>query len=346
MEGSRVDSTARSLPAYRLVGLSWPFVAVSLGVLLSAVLTLGYLTIRDGSPASMPDSATARPHQPIAAAPSAETVHARVGVYLLDLKRIDLTNNSYDADFYLLLRCQPTCEQVNWELMNGSTVSIVKAEDLPDYKVFRVQATLTEALDLSQFPFDRHHLTIALEDRLLDSRALTFEADPTLTGIDPEVRLASWRLDPRWSVDVRERTYPVFGTSYSQYVFGVTVTRPPLTGLLKGILPGCILLACGLVALFIPVHEAAPRISMTAGALIGSLVFHLNVASGIPAAGYLTLFDRFMLVNYVTLLMGLVAAVAVVCATPMPMRRRRVQRGFLIATPALWLVLQATNALL
>jgi hypothetical protein len=66
----------------------------------------------------------------------------------------------------------------------------------------------------------------------------------------------------------------------------------------------------GLLALLIEERgNIWTRIGINTSALIAAVMFHLNVTSSIPPVGYLTFADKFMMVTYVSLVLGLLSSI-------------------------------------
>lgn len=131
--------------------------------------------------------------QHVAPAPAqAGALQARVGVSLLSVNRLDTSLGSYALDFYLSFRCDQPCNPSEFEFINGHVAASVPEEDTPAYKAFRVQAELAEDLDLHAYPFDRHILVLALEDRVQTRGALAYVVDRQHTAVDPNLILPGW----------------------------------------------------------------------------------------------------------------------------------------------------------
>ena len=135
------------------------------------------------------------------AAPSVQTqepVRVRVGVYLLRVGALDIGAGTFSLDFYLTFTCDRPCETDGFEFTNGRTASVNKQDDLPQYKVYRVLAELSASFDLRSFPFDRHRLSLSLEDQLKPAGELLYVVDPERSGVDPNLIVAGWDVHRDW----------------------------------------------------------------------------------------------------------------------------------------------------
>lgn len=280
-----------------------------------------------------------------------ETV--RVGVDLLDIGRLDTSTGSYTLDFFLIFRCDRPCTPDTFEITNGRALSQTKVIDEPTEKVFRVQATLEAELHLRAFPFDRHTLTLELQDQGRGTDRLVYVADPAITGIGPSVVSPGWSVAPTWRATVADRPFPAIRRTMSHYSFGVDVYRPIFGSIFKGVLPALLMTLVGLLSLLIPIANSFQRITLGTSSLLGVVLYHLTMTSSIPPTGYLTFGDLFMIANYAALIIGLGTSVALMNliaaqgeATDAAVKDRWLQRAqrlrlaSLRSLPVFWLTAQ------
>jgi hypothetical protein len=234
----------------------------------------------------------------------------RVGVYLLNVGRLDIGAGTYTMDFYVSFRCSEDCQPGNFEILNGRA-TVDKNDDEPRFKVFRVRADLVAHFDLRSFPFDSHRLQIAFEDKVLQDNRLVYEPDPDMTGIHPSAVVVGWNLDKKWKVSIDQDRYDVYGQSYSRATFSIGVNRPKLSAFLKNLTPALIITLSGFLALLMGADKATSRLTLTTSALVGSVLFHINMTSSMPPIGYLTFGDRLMMINYIGLVLVLMVNVKV-----------------------------------
>lgn len=237
-------------------------------------------------------------------------IRVKVGIYLLNVGKLDIGAGTYGMDFYISFRCSEDCQPGNFEILNGRA-SIEKNDDEPRFKVFRVRADLVAQLDLRAFPFDAHRLVISLEDKVLQDNRLVYEPDMQMTGVHPSAVVVGWSLDKQWQVRIDRDSYEVYGQSYSRATFSIGAQRPKLSAFLKNLTPALIITLSGFLALLMGADKATSRLTLTTSALVGSVLFHINMTSSMPPIGYLTFGDRFMMINYVGLVLVLMVNVKV-----------------------------------
>src|SRR5258706_14034069 len=99
-----------------------------------------------------------------------------VGIDVARLSKLEVGPGTFEADFLVSIHCKaPPCKPSLY-LYNGEIKG--KPELLVDddlHIVYRVKAELTAYVELNEFPFDKHILTIELGDR--DALDVKIEVD-------------------------------------------------------------------------------------------------------------------------------------------------------------------------
>ena len=241
---------------------------------------------------------------------AAEPVKVYVGVYVLNLGKFELATGAYTVDFYLSLRSQEPVEMGDFELMNGRAATVDKLIDTPTEKFYRIQANLSQNLDLRRYPFDEHLLTIEIEDKRRTVDELVYVVDEQSCGVDPGVIVVGWRL-AGWEAKVLAHEYEIYGETYSRFVFGLRIQRVILNAVIKSFLPIACMVLVGFLSLLLAPDKVTTRLSLNISTLLGAVMFHVNLTASIPPVGYLTLADRIMIVTYVVLVVILFSGVAI-----------------------------------
>jgi hypothetical protein len=241
---------------------------------------------------------------------AAEPVKVYVGVYVLNLGKFELATGAYTVDFYLSLRSQEPVEMGDFEFMNGRAATVDKLIDTPTEKFYRIQANLSQNLDLRRYPFDEHLLTIEIEDKRRTVDELVYVVDEQNCGVDPGVIVVGWRL-AGWEAKVLAHDYEIYGETYSRFVFGLRIQRVILNAVIKSFLPIACMVLVGFLSLLLAPDKVTTRLSLNISTLLGAVMFHVNLTASIPPVGYLTLADRIMIATYVVLVLILFSGVAI-----------------------------------
>jgi hypothetical protein len=310
------------------------------------------------TPAAVPTTPAADPTTPAAVptapAPSASAgpvvkgppLRVQVGIFLLNVGRLDTSTGTYTMDFYLTMRCDRPCDPEPFELANGRITFQQLQEVLPNYKAFRIQAALSVGMDLRRYPFDRHSLGLVLEDSNRDSSALVYSADPQRSLFAADLQVAGWELSPGGvKARVEPQYYLIFDQTYSHYVASIEIHRPLIASLVKGLLPAVIMTMCGLISLLMSADKFNQRLSLSTSSLLGTVIYHLTMTSAIPPVAYLTFADRFMIGNYSCLLLTVVTTMLLMHFIDRSdvARTEWVRKWGLRVVPLLWASLQVIN---
>ncbi|MEM3172451.1 MAG: hypothetical protein QXE82_02810 [Candidatus Nitrosotenuis sp.] len=231
-----------------------------------------------------------------------------IGVYLLNVGKVDLQTGSYDLDFYMWIRSNEadfTQSKPSFEFMNGRvTTETITVE--PHYYEIRVKGTFLKNMNFQKYPFEQLFLTVEVEG-IDDINSIVFVPDLEASGIDSLVNIPGWRLVSNDS-KITEHQYPD-GKSYSRYVFSMTIERHFLSSFLKTIFPVLIITTIAMLAFWMSPTNFAPRIGLGASTLLAAVAAHLNAANQLPPIGYLTLFDKIMIIAYALFLNNLLSMV-------------------------------------
>ncbi len=238
--------------------------------------------------------------------PSANPAHVKVGVWLVNVEKVDLSANSYRLDFYLWFKFNPSEISLNdiksFEFINGAPTKYeVKADGDAGYLEYRVRGDFITSFDFSDYQFEKHEVVVKIEPTKLDVSNIIFETDST-SDIDPEATIAGWNLKG-FKTEVSQHSYG--DEIFSRFIFSVNLERPLLSSFIKSVLPIAVITTISLLAFFISPQNFAQRITLGVTTLMSATTFHLSLISGIPPTGYLTFADRMMISIYVIFLYNL-----------------------------------------
>jgi len=248
--------------------------------------------------------------------PPPESLPIRIGVYILNVGNLDMSTGNYSMDFYLNFSCNPACDPDTFDVMNGY---IEEKEDQTSddadgtWRAYRVRASLITNLDVRDYPFDEHDLMIEIEDKKFNNTVRYYIPDEVQSGVDSRAVVSGWDLrktPTAWRAEVVDHYYPAFDSTYSRYIFQVTIFHPWQSSFLKGLFAPIVIVLVGLLAVLMNEEKISDRLALTTSALVGAILYHLSVIASIPPVGYLTYMDKFMLVNYFVIAAALGVTVA------------------------------------
>jgi hypothetical protein len=117
---------------------------------------LGFLSWLTASTITQAKPVTAVPATAgVAGQPEAGPHVVRVGVYVLNVGKLDTSTGAFTVDFYLSFSSDNESDPGAFEFANGRATSVDRSVDEPGEKFYRIQASLVDNLNLSRYPFDR-----------------------------------------------------------------------------------------------------------------------------------------------------------------------------------------------
>ncbi len=273
----------------------------------------------------------------------------KVGIYLIRAGSLDISTGAIDVDFYIEFACPSECgDKTDFEIINGTNKSkpvLLADADSKTNPTYRVAATVFQEVNLRQYPFDSHEIKIIIESSNYDSTQVAYEVNNATTAIDPNVFILGWDLDHTPKAEIVDQYYKAWNLHYTRYEFKANLSKPPLAGWLKGLLPAIFIALGSLFALYITSKNIGNRVTIITSALVASVLYHLNFTSRVPAIGYLTFGDTFMIINYIIILISLALTIWSI-RTENAELAARVNKTEIILLPILWIVLHILNAVL
>ena len=89
---------------------------------------------------------------------AATTVDVEVGIWLVNVEKVDLAASSFKLDFYLWFNFDPSeislSEVKEFEFINGAPTKYEIAADEDGYLEYRVRGDFIKAFDFTQYPFE------------------------------------------------------------------------------------------------------------------------------------------------------------------------------------------------
>jgi len=228
----------------------------------------------------------------------------KVGIWLNSIEKVDVPAGTFTVDFYLWFKYHDVKPNIEFLKGSPSSIDLITEEERPleNYLEYRVKGVFIGSLDFRGFPFDEHFLTVELEDKERGASELVFESDEGESGIDPKLEVVGWDVKG-FKLYEEKHAYP--DENYSRFIFGVTVYRSKISVAFKNLLPIIVITLISLLTFFISVKNFGLRVSICVTTLMSAVVYHLAALGALPPLGYLTLFDRVMLVVYTLFLYNL-----------------------------------------
>ncbi len=235
--------------------------------------------------------------------PNPSVYHA--GMIFTNLGDIDEKQGTYWMDFIIYIES----DEIDFT-EEPPLLSFVNSRDLifsdeliePDNYKVRVQGEFFSEFDYRAFPFQTILLKVEIEPKIpYDADRVIFKANDE-ASVDPTALVHGWTLVGSEITD-KIHTYPD-GFQFSRLIANIEVSHKPIGVALSIILPVTIITAIALFVFFIP-HNFTPRIYLTAPLLLAIVYWHQSQLSDLPMLGYMTFFDKLILIYYALVLNGI-----------------------------------------
>ncbi len=328
-----------------MLRLSW----ISLGLALSLAVA-SPLTAQ-----GVPDQiALERPE------PDAGPTKVYVGLYILDISKINDVDQSMTADFAVRIRWRdprlatekpgvrtfglqeiwtPRLSVVNKRRLWKTWPDTVEVDQLGNVQ-FRQRffGTLTARLDLHDFPFD--HNTVKIE--FLTAGATPDEVelvlDESVTGRASDFSLVDAAIGPG-TVTTGTYFFAPSNVHLPSLTYSFEVRRYTAYYLWKIILPLTIIVFMSWLVFWIDPKQFGPQVGLAATAVLTLIAYRFLLGSLVPRISYLTRLDLFIMGATILVFLGMVEAVASAkIALKNERRARKVDRVSRLAFPSAFIV--------
>jgi hypothetical protein len=229
----------------------------------------------------------------------------KVGAYVMSVHDINFHDKEYTARFWL------------WFLYKNREFDFVKQLDITNAKtidqpqllqdsigheqwsMLKMKCVMKENWNVLDFPFDRQHLKIHIENSLFDKNSLVFKVDEAGSRYDPEGTLAGWRIK-NFKVSVDEKLYETgFGDYrpgkdhqvFSAFNIAMSIERNAWGLFLKIFIGMYISFLIAMVGFAPHPSEVEPRFGLPVGGLFAAVGNKYIIDSILPESASFTLVD-------------------------------------------------------
>lgn len=261
-------------------------------------------------------------------AKESEPEKVRVGLYLNNIANIDLSQNSFMADFYIWFKWRGENDPTKtYEFTNSyekwgftETPAYEEPKILPDgskYQSIRVEGKFVCKFDLHAYPLDVQTLNIELEDTKFHQKDMIYQVDNKETDFKEDIKVPGWKIT---NLDANTFIYDYhtnFGDNsrniefekYSRFKYTVSISRPQMLFLFKNILPIFIVLISVFTVFFIHPFYIEVRSGIIITALLSAVALQITASSDLGSVGYLVLIDKIYNLSYIITLLALIETV-------------------------------------
>lgn len=251
-----------------------------------------------------------------ATAAFAHPQQVRVGVHLVNLYSLNMSEHSFYADFYIWFKWRGERDPTNVEFVNmiekwsmnqaafdGDSLPVT-LKDGTKYKIFRVEGRFFHAFALNRYPLDKHSLDIQIENPDLPVDSIVYLPDTGAASVRPSLNIVGWTLEHCKMISGVQDYGTNFGNPdenaqhFSNLRFTALLARPLSYFLLKMFLPILMVMLVSVGALLLHPSYIDTRSSLPIGGLLTAVFLQQTYNDALPDTGYMVLMDKIYLLSY------------------------------------------------
>ncbi len=243
---------------------------------------------------------------------SAQPDTVRIGTYLISLHDIDFHNNEYTARFWLWALYNNPKFDFKTQLDITNAKSYDEPEESKDsidgqaWIMLKMKSTIKENFKVHNFPFDKQHLSIQIENSLFDNKQLVFKPDTEGSTYDKDLTVDGWVIK-NFNVKTTNNDYETsFGDSrtkkqYSEFAtFNIELDlERHAFGLFMKIFSGMyIAFLIALISFAPKPEELEPRFGLPVGGLFAAVGNKYIIDSMLPVTPSFSLVDTLHTITF------------------------------------------------
>jgi len=230
----------------------------------------------------------------------------KMGTYIISIHDINFQEKEYVLRFWL------------WALYDNVSFDLAKQLDIPNAKsideqevvavdvvnrktwqLMKMRTTMKQNWKVGNYPFDKQHLVVHMENTIFDKNRLVFIPDDLGSAYDRELTLDGWHIT-NFEVGVKDKEYTtVFGdpstnalhSEYSSFDISMDIERDGW-GLFWKLFSGMyIAFLIAMVSFGLQVEELEPRFGLPVGGLFAAVGNKYIIDSLLPESNTFTLVD-------------------------------------------------------
>jgi len=250
---------------------------------------------------------------------------ARVGAFVISVHDINFHDKEYTVRFWLwFLYKNPDFDfTTQLDIPNAKTIeppeSIVDTVDGKAWVMLKMKCTMKENWSVLDFPFDKQHLRVQIENSILDNTVLIFDPDFKGSKFDDEEAIDGWSIH-NFAVGVRDNHYATgFGDprpgkdnqTFSQFTIDMDIERDAWGLFMKIFLGMYIAFLISIISFTPHPSEMEPRFGLPVGGLFAAVGNKYIIDSLLPESSSFSLVDTLHALTFIgifgTLLVSAIA---------------------------------------
>lgn len=248
----------------------------------------------------------------------------KIGSYIISLHDFNFHEKQYVARFWVWMTySDPNFDFVHRvEVPNAKDMVVqdVMTDTLENGKIWvllKLKCTMKQNWRVHNFPFDKQHLEVGIENSEFDTRKLVFQLDSIGSHFDPKFAVDGWNIQNFKSLIQNSHYETNFGdpslkknaSDYGSYVISLDLSRSALGLFLKLFIGMYISFAIAFISFNIDQSDSGPRFELPVGGLFGSVGNKYIIDTVLPESSTFTLVDSLHALTFVCIFLILAISV-------------------------------------
>ncbi|MEM9275681.1 MAG: flagellar biosynthesis protein FlgM [Cyanobacteria bacterium P01_F01_bin.143] len=259
-----------------------------------------------------------------------------VGLYVIDIFKIDEAQQSFEADFFIEFRwkdphlvkseaensiasCRkhldeiwhPAARVFNERNLNKNFETTLVVADGTVVSRQRFHGLMSSPLNLRRFPFDEQTLRIQIMSFVFSPEEVQFTVNNQLTGLTEEVSLPNWSTDNPFAHN-GSRHIAHLNQNFVCFDYELKVKRYSGYYISRVMLPLILIVSMSYAVFWFPPEEAMPQIAISVTAVLTLVTYEFTLQQSLPRVPYLTVLDKFVMGSMILVFLALVETVATI----------------------------------
>jgi len=262
-------------------------------------------------------------------------VEVLVGLYILDISKIDDLNQTFSVDFHIKMQWKdpalsersaqkkvadgritidetwnPKIQILNQHGLTKhfSDIVTIDSEGTITYRQ-RFSGSLSAPLDLRGFPLDSHVLPINIASFYYGPDEVKFVVDRSNIGRAEKFSIADWSVGED-SIRVSPYYFAPQDNERAQLIYEVKVARKAGFYFLRVVFPLMIIVFMSWVVFWIDPSDLGSQVAIAATSILTLVVFQFSLGDLLPKISYLTRIDKFIQISSIFIFFTLLEAIA------------------------------------
>lgn len=244
----------------------------------------------------------------------------KVGAYVISVHDINFHDKEYTIRFWLWFVYDNPDFDFSKQLDIPNAKSIEPPEIIMDsldgkaWTIMKMKCTMKERWDVKDFPFDRQHLKVQIENTLFDNQSLVFVPDVKGSQFDREEAIDGWVIKNFQVLQGNNDYETGFGDNnttsqvFSTFKIDMDIERDAW-GLFMKIFIGMYIAFLIAIISFTPhPSELEPRFGLPVGGLFAAVGNKYIIDSLLPESSSFTLVDTLHALTFLSVLMTLIVS--------------------------------------